>query len=162
MLIFHTAFDKTTCVTDLTRQIHPSPVALDLFVWSVSHSYSKSLAKSVQRKFPTIDIWSPSTSDQIPHSPPLVSHHPSMPSARVLSTQISQYSPSPLRLPPGNFPSTGMHLLLGCTSPFVLAVFTVDPGPTLRSPFPHHSSSWIQSVFDILTSDRFFLSLSLS
>jgi len=43
------------------------------------------------------------------HPPPLVSDHPSLPSGRILLSQLSQ-NPQPLVLPLGNFPSSNAHL----------------------------------------------------
>lgn len=73
-------------------------------------------------------------------APQVVSDHPSLSSARILSSGFSQKSPRPLRFPLSNFPSTDASPGSLALSPDLSMLFS-QLSPVLRSLFFYYNSS---------------------
>ena len=104
--------------------------SVSVLVRPTSPSFSKNPAKSIEKQSPTLYIWSPLISNPVPHPPPLISVHPGLPSARILSSQLNQNLLYPM-LPLWNI--LAPTLLLGYKCPLVHAVFATEPSSMLRS-----------------------------
>ena len=111
-----------------------------------------------------------SACDQIPHPkkiPQVVSGHPGLASARILSSQFSKKLTYAL----SNFHPGPLTTFLGYKSPLVHAVFRIDPGSILRSLLPccndltkirfHHFNCFVQLRFSVSLSFSFPFLLAL-